>query len=71
VVDHVEAVIAAGPVDRGDVDHRGEGAGGVVAQIADQGAQAAGGRVHGQFAMGDVMTEHRVRLGHGDHLAKF
>jgi hypothetical protein len=78
VVDHVEAPLPLGPVDAGDVDQRGKGAGAVGLQELHETVDLGDGDLDGQLAMGDRVADHGIgllvrdmggeflqRLGHG------
>ncbi len=56
MIDHVEALLAAGPIDRGHVDDGDELAGRVVAQEGRDLDDVGGARVNGQLAVRDLIA---------------
>ena len=56
MIDHVEALLARGPIDRGDVDDADELTGRIVAQEACDLDDVGGLGVHGQLAAHDLIA---------------
>jgi hypothetical protein len=62
VVDDVETPLPLGPVDGGDVDQRGKGAGAVGLQELDDAVDLGHGDLDGQLPVRDGMADHGVGL---------
>ena len=61
MIDHVEALLAARPVDRGDVDDADELTGRIVAQEGRDLDDVGGLGRYGEFAVGDLIAGDRRR----------
>ena len=71
MIDHVEAPLAARPVDGGDVDEAPELAALVVAQERDDLHDVGSGRRDGELAVRDRVPEDATAERAGDGLAEF